>query len=86
MTGELTKSYERTLIINEEHLRDLASFIEDGFVDVEYKIFTSDGANYKLSSKDEVLAYSNPESRRIIKIFISFSKHFRSSFTNIFNT
>lgn len=77
MTGELTKSYERTLIINEEHLRDLASFIEDGFVDVEYKIFTSDGANYKLSSKDEVLAYSNPESRRIIKIVISGNKGHR---------
>lgn len=77
MTGELTKSYERSLIINEEHLKNLASFIEDGFVDVEYKIFTSDGANYKLSSKDEVLAYSNPESRRIIKIVISGNKEHR---------
>lgn len=77
MTGELIKSYERSLIINEELLKNLASFIEEGFVDVDYKIFTSDGANYKLNSKDEVFAYSNPESRRIIKIVISGNKDHR---------
>lgn len=77
MTGELTKSYERSLIINEEHLDYLASFVEKEFVDIEYKIFTADGANYKLVSKEEVLSYSNPESRRIIKIVISGNKEHR---------
>ena len=46
MKGELTKSYDRPLLINEEQFRNIASFIEDGFEDIEYKIYTSDGANY----------------------------------------
>ena len=71
MKGELTKSYDRSLLIDEERLRNIASFIEDRFVDVEYIIYTSDGANYSLSTKDEVLSYTNPDSRRIIKIVIS---------------
>lgn len=74
MTGELTKSYERSLVINEEQLKMIASFIEGRFVDIEYKIYTADGAKYSLSTKDEVLSYSNPDSRRIIKIDISGNK------------
>ena len=77
MTGELTKSYERSLLFNEDQLNYIASFVEDSFVDVEYKIYTSDGANYSLSTKDEVLSYSNPDSRRIIKVVISGNKEHR---------
>lgn len=79
MLGELTKSYNRSLIINEEQFKKIASFIEGEFVDVEYKIYTSEGANYSLGSKDEVLSYSNPDSRRIIKIVISGNKKHRES-------
>ena len=71
MTGELTKSYERSLVITEEHLKNLASFVEEGFVDIDYKIYTADGANYKFTSKEGLLSYSNPDSRRIRKIVIS---------------
>ena len=77
MKGELTKSYDRSLLINEDHFTNIASFIEDGFVDIEYKIYTSDGANYNLSSMEEVLSYSNPDSRCIIKIVISGNKDHR---------
>lgn len=77
MTGELTKSYDRSLIISEEQFNNIASFIEERFVDVEYKIYTLDGANYSLSTKDDVLSYSNPDSRRIIKIVISGNKEHR---------
>lgn len=77
MTGELTKSYEHSLIITEEHLKNLISLVEDEFVDIEYKIYTADGANYKLSTKEDVLSYSNPESRRIIMIVISGNREHR---------
>lgn len=77
MTGELTKSYERSLIINEEHLNYIASFVEDEFVDVEYNIYTADGAHYKFGGKDELLAYRNPESRKIVKLVISGNKEHR---------
>ena len=77
MKGELTKSYDRSLLINEEHYKNIASFIEDSFVDIEYKIYTSDGANYNLSTMDEVLSYSNPDPRHIIKIVISGNKEHR---------
>ena len=79
MTGELTKSYERSLVITEEDLKYLVSFVEEEFVDVDYKIYTVDGANYKMSTIEEVLSYSNPESRRIIKIVISGNKEHRES-------
>lgn len=77
MKGELTKSYDRSLLINEEQFTNIASFIEDSFVDIDYKIYTSDGANYSLGTMDEVLSYSNPNSRRIIKIEISGNKEHR---------
>lgn len=77
MTGELTKSYERSLIINEEQLNNIASFVEDRFEDVEYKIYTLDGAKNKLDTMEDVLSYSNPDSRRIIKIVISGNKEHR---------
>ena len=77
MKGELTKSYDRSLLISEEQFRYIASFIEDEFVDIEYKIYTSDGANYCLGIMDDVLSYSNPDSRRIIKIVISGNKEHR---------
>jgi hypothetical protein len=77
MIGELTKSYDHSLLINEEQFRNIASFIEDEFVDVEYKIYTSDGADYSLDAMDGVLSYSNPDSRRIIKIVISGNKEHR---------
>ena len=77
MKGELSRSYNRSLLINEKLFTKIASFIEDSFVDIEYKIYTSDGANYNLSTMDGVLSYSNPDSRRIIKIVISGNKEHR---------
>ena len=77
MTGELTKSYEHSLLVNGDQLNYIASFVEDSFVDVEYKMYTSDGANYSLNTKEEVISYSNPNSRRIIKIVISGNKEHR---------
>lgn len=79
MTGELTKSYDCPLVINEEQFKNIVSFIEGRLVDIEYKIYTSDGANYSLGARDEVLSYSNPDSRRIVKIVISGNLEHRES-------
>ena len=42
--------------------------------EVRYEIRTVDGANYKIDTLEEVLSYSNPQSRRIVKLSISANK------------
>ena len=37
MRGQLTKSYDHSLVITEEHLNYLVAFVEDGFVDTFLK-------------------------------------------------
>lgn len=44
MKGSLSKSYNRSLIIDAQHIAHLSEVIEEDFGDVSYVIKTSDGA------------------------------------------
>ena len=70
MNGSLNKSYSNPIIIDEERLQYLSGIITEKFKGIYYKIETIDGASYKLNSLEEVLSYSNPQPRKIIKISI----------------
>ena len=70
MTGSLNKSYSWPIIIEEERLHYLSEMITERFQSVYYKIETIDGASYNLSTIEDVLSYSNPQPRRIIKVGI----------------
>lgn len=70
MIGSLDKSYNRPIIVDEEQLRHLASIVEKRFCAVEYEIKTIDGAKYILPNIDDVIAYNNPDSRKIVCISI----------------
>lgn len=70
MIGSFNKAYNRPIIVDEGQLRYLSNIIIERFDKVEYEIHTVDGASYKLPTIDDVIAYSNPDSRRIIKINI----------------
>lgn len=70
MKGSLNKSYSSPIVIDEERLQYLSGVITEKFKGVYYRIETVDGASYKLGTLEEVLSYSNPQPRRIIKISI----------------
>ena len=68
MIGSFNKVYNHPIIVDEGQLHNLSNTIIKRFDKVEYEIHTVDGASYKLPSIDDVITYSNPDSRRIIKI------------------
>lgn len=70
MIGSLDKSYNRPIIVDEEQLRYLSGIVEERFESVEYEIKTIDGAKFKLPSMGDLIAYNNPDSRRIVSISI----------------
>ena len=74
MIGSLNKSYDCPSIIDAERLGHLSEFIKESFNEVKYEISTVDGASYKIDTLEEVLIYSNPQSRRIIKLTITANK------------
>lgn len=74
MIGSLNKSYDCPSIIDAERLEHLSEFIKENFDEVKYEIRTVDGASYKIETLEEVLLYSNPHSRRIIKLTITANK------------
>lgn len=71
MIGSLDKSYNRPILVDEDHLRYLAGIVEERFCAVEYEIKTIDGAKYKLPTIDDLITYNNPDSRKIVSISIS---------------
>lgn len=70
MKGSLDKSYDCSIIIDDEQLRYISDFIKERFNEVRYEIKTLDGAVYKLDSIDAILSYNNPDARRLIKVSI----------------
>lgn len=74
MIGSLNKSYDYTSIIDGERLQHLSEFIKEYFDEVKYEIRTVDGASYKIDTLEEVLSYSNPQSRKIVKLSITANK------------
>ena len=70
MIGSLDKSYNRPILVDEDHLRYLAGIVEERFCAVEYVIKTIDGARFKLPTIDDLISYNNPDSRKIVCISI----------------
>lgn len=70
MTGSTTKYFYRPIIVDEGQLRYLSEIVKERFGVVEYGIETIDGDQYDYSSLDELLAYKNPNSRKITNISI----------------
>lgn len=70
MTGSTTKYYFCPIIVDENQLRYLSEMVKERFGEVEYGIETLDGVQYEYSSIDDLLAYNNPNSRKITKINI----------------
>lgn len=70
MTASTTKYYSCPIIVDESQLRYLSEMVKERFGEVEYGIETLDGVQYEYSSIDDLLAYNNPNSRKITKINI----------------
>lgn len=70
MIGSATKYYFRPIIVDEGQLRYLSKKVKERFGDIEYGIETIDGVQYKYGNVDELLAYNNSNSRRIVRISI----------------
>ncbi len=70
MTGSTTKYFFRPIIVDEGQLRYLSEIVKARFGVVEYGIETIDGDQYVYSSIDDLLAYNNPNSRKITEISI----------------
>ena len=74
MIGNLVQDHEFSIIVTEEDLRLLSNMVTNDFADVRYEINTKDGANYVVTSLEDVLNYSNIESRKIKRICIEGNK------------
>ena len=70
MTGSTTKYFFRPIIVDEGQLRYLSKIVKARFGVVEYGIETIDGDQYHYSGVDDLLAYNNPNSRKITEISI----------------
>lgn len=70
MTASTTKYYSCPIIVDENQLRYLSEMVKERFGEVEYGIKTIDGVQYVYSSIDDLLAYNNPNSRKITEISI----------------
>ena len=70
MTASTTKYYSCPIIVDENQLRYLSEMVKERFGEVEYGIKTIDDVQYVYSSIDDLLAYNNPNSRKITEISI----------------
>lgn len=70
MIGSATKYYFRPIIVDEGQLRYLSKKVKERFGDIEYGIETIDGVQYEYGDIDELLAYNNSNSRKIVRISI----------------
>ena len=70
MTGSTAIYCFCPIIVDESQLRYLSEMVKERFGEVEYEIETIEGVQYEYSSIDDLLAYNNPNSRKITKISI----------------
>lgn len=70
MTGSTAIYYFCPIIVDESQLRYLSEMVKERFGEVEYEIETIEGVQYEYSNVDDLLAYNNPNSRKITKISI----------------
>lgn len=74
MKGSKTKYYKRPMILDKDQLQYLTRMVEERFGDVKYEVKTNNGDEYDYNSFDELLAYNNPNSRKITTIYIRGNK------------
>lgn len=79
VTGSTTIYYSRPIIVDEDNFRYLSKMVKDRFGEVKYGIETIDGTQYEYSNVDDLLAYRNPSSRKIISISIRGNKYIDGS-------
>lgn len=70
MKGSLNRKYNFSIIVTAEDIKSLSDMITKDFKEVCYEIETNDGAQYKIQDLNAILEYSNPDSRKIIRIRI----------------
>ena len=80
MKGSLKKDYIFSIIVTAEDLKSLSDMIMKDFDDVLYEIETTDGAHYKLQNLNDILEYTNPDSRKIKILRIRGNKEKGESF------
>lgn len=74
MKGSLKRDYSYPVIYTANDLKSLSDLLEKDFNEVTYLIKTKDGARYIVNSIEEVLEYTNPDSRKIEMLSISGNK------------
>lgn len=79
MIGTTEKYYSRPIIVDAGQLRYLSEMVKERFGEVEYGIDTIDGNHYEYCSVDDLLAYKNPNSRKITAIRITGKKYIGGS-------
>ena len=82
MTGSTAIYYFCPIIVDESQLRYLSEMVKERFGEVEYGIETIEGVQYEYSSIDDLLAYNNPNSRKITKISKLCTGNFHLSIQN----
>ena len=80
MKGNLRKDYNFSIIVTAEDLMSLSNMIMKDFEEIRFKIETTDGAQYKLHNLNDILEYTNPDSRKIKSLQIKGNKEKSESF------
>lgn len=70
MKGSKSKYYNRPMILDKDQLQYLTRMVEERFEEVKYEIKTNNGDEYEYNTFGELLAYDNPNSRKITTIYI----------------
>lgn len=65
MKGNLSRKFNFSIIVTAEDLKSLSDMIMRDFKDIRFEIKTKDGAQYKIEDINDILKYTNPDSRKI---------------------
>lgn len=75
MLGNITKKYSFGTLIKSKDLLSLDKYVRSIYPYVTYIIKMSNGADYKLDAIKDIVEYDNPDSRKIIGIYIYANKN-----------
>lgn len=74
MVGNLVQYRSFSIIVTAEDLRLLSTMLTNDFAEARYEISTKDGGDYVVSTLEQVLDYSNTDSRSIKRLCIKGNK------------
>lgn len=80
MKGNLNKSYDFSYEICKEDIISLIDVIVAGCEEFSFDFTTKDGAEYTVDNIEDVLNYSNPDTRKIVKLSIKGNVHKGNNF------